>query len=206
LPDIPAECMDFHLEQDLRDLISRDLDGVGPWVINISRVHCLIAAYNWSLSMGEVLERGRHLVALGFVLPEIPSEMMEYVPDERIAHFLRDFPGHQAVKDDRVSWVHLTEYANQLRIDYVSLAALVEPLDKLGINVELPSESGFRLLQDLEEKRDQKNYYTAADLAVYCHSERTDPAKQISALKSIGQFGWDVNEALAFAHQCMNSN
>jgi hypothetical protein len=202
LPDLPEELCGFTLDDRLRELVSRDFDVLSPWLSVVPPVHCLMASARWSMPLGEVLAHAETLGRLGFGIPEFPSCAMNYIPDRRLMHFLEASSEDELIEDARFSWVHVTEYGNQLRLDYEALSELLQPLKNLGIQVELPRAEGYPLLQELGAKGEHKRWYTAADLAMYCHRQEAEPAGQIDALQALADIGWQVDDALAFARYC----
>jgi hypothetical protein len=202
LPDLPEEMRGYILDDRLLELVSRDFDHRSPWLNLVPPVHCVMASAKWSIPLGEVLAHAEKLGKLGFGIPEFPSCALDYIADRRLMHFLEGVSEDALIKTDSVSWMHVTKYGNKLRLDYDALSELLQPLEKLGIRVELPRAEGYPLLQDLRVDEKHQRWYTAADLAVYCHRQETDPAGQIDALQALEDLGWQVDDALAFARYC----
>jgi hypothetical protein len=202
LPRLPEGFRDFTLDADLRRLVKSDFDGNLPCGSVVSRVQCVLASAEWSVTLGEVLVRARRLSILGFKLPEIDPDMAVHTIDERLVPFLGTCSEIDRVEEDRLTWQHLTSYADQSRFDYDSLAEFVRPLQMTGIDVELPRLEGFPLLQALSGEPTRCRWYTAYDLAVYCHREGIDPATQMGPLQALSDIGWDIENALAFSRHC----
>jgi hypothetical protein len=202
LPELPGGMHRMQLGEPLLQLVSRDLDSIGPWRRSPSLVQCVRVAAAWEMSVAELLGMGEQLVAMDFILPKISPEKAEFRPNEEVAHFLRICGGIHSVRGDLLTWRQLTGYSDQFRVDYGSLSQLVAPLRGLGIAVELPRAAGFPLLQVLSQAEGRGGFYSACDLAVYCDRTQLDPALQIDGLSALAEMGWDVEEALAFAHFC----
>jgi len=206
IPD-PAgarSCVDGRAE--IARLLSRDLDGLDPFLDRIPLRHLIAYAADKAIPLGEALALARRLASFGVPICDVPKASIAFVPSETHAQLLGKGRGEGDDLMD-VEWTRCLDV--MLKLSDSGFAKLVEPLRALGFSIQVPSADAVPLLSHLKQQASYSDVpgrrISPLELASHCCVARTDPGQYVDALASLLAAGWEVEEALAFARFCVDS-
>lgn len=184
-------CARLRTEPDDLVLLSRDIDGVSPWldiVEPVSPMHLLRAGERTGRTAAVVAERLR---SFGFTVPNVPPSDVELTPHDLVLGS-RDLTGTPTWLDPTrpVSTVHLLRAAESTG---EPLATVASRLTRLGFRVEVDPD---RLLVDALDPDDA--VMTSVDLdGAHPWLDLAEPVPAMHVLRAARATGRDIHDIAA---------
>jgi hypothetical protein len=145
-PMDPAQLANLTLQPEDRVLLSQELNGRPPWILDVSPLHLLRAALRIAKPVGAVLERLERFAAIGLDLPSVDRDRLKefIVRPEDIVLFSEDLDG-RAPWVPEISPIQLLRAASKTGEPLRKIAERLDRLSPLGVDL---SEYGLAKLGD----------------------------------------------------------
>lgn len=132
---------DIHVSDALLVLLSRTLNGRGPWLSReVTLAHIVRAAAKLMLTTREAYERAKELARLGLTLPDVDlATMPDFQPTDGHLTLLSALPGDL---ERKASWFHIVQAAGIMKCTISAVLELAQPFRDMGLAIESPPE-GF---------------------------------------------------------------